>query len=467
MLPKLFKKNNYKSAFDKKLLKEYFKNQNGSLKNSFCKAPLVSMDFALNGMVIPCCLNHSYIYGKYPEDSLHEIWFGDKVKIFRKKLSGMDLSRGCFLCEQDLLIKNFDLILSKTYSYFQENVYPLNMGFALDNTCNLSCQMCSGVNSSTYRSEIEHHAPFNNPYDTNFVLQLEEFIPHLQKAVFAGGEPFLIDMYYEIWERIIIINPKIEIVICTNGTVLNQRIKDLIDKGLFYFAVSVDSFKKENFEKIREKAKFEQFMKNFNYFHEYSKRNDRWMTINVCPIQQNWQEIPELLQRANEMELNISFSNVYFPPHCSLRSLSSMELEKIIKYYDSQISTFKVFNQNSKQNINLFLNLINSIRLWKDEAEKFADEKIVLDLNQNKKHFYEHVQSIINEKKHLSDLEKNEKILKHIKTCEEIFMSFKGNEDVLLKGLVNLRTIPTDVLYAELEFSNLDVLISRFMQAGI
>jgi len=470
MLPKFFKRNNIKSAFDKNLLKVYFKNQGKSMKNTFCKAPLVSMDFATNGMVIPCCLNHSFIYGKYPEVSLHDIWFGDKVKLFREKLSEMDLSQGCFLCEQDLLKRNFDLIYSKTYSYFQENVnsqYPLNMGFALDNTCNLRCQMCSGENSSTYRSEIEHRAPYNNPYDSNFVSQLEEFIPHLQRVVFAGGEPFLINVYYEIWERIIALNPKIEIVICTNGTVLNQKIKDLMERGVFYFAISMDSLKKENFEKIRVKANFEQFMENLDCFYEYSKRNNRWMTLNVCPMQQNWQEIPDLVKKANEMQINIFFNNVYFPPHCSLRSLNSIELEEIINYYNSQLLTLKTFNENSKQNIKLFINLINSLRVWKGEAGNFANEAIIVDLNQNKELFYKHVEGIINERMHLNDLEKKEKILQHTKTCQQIFMSFEGKEDILLKSLVNLKTMPKDVLYAELEFSNLEVLISRFMQAGI
>ncbi len=470
MLPKFFKGINNESGFDKKLLKEYFKNQKGSSKKIFCKAPLVSMDFATNGMVIPCCLNHSYIYGKYPEDSLHEIWFGDKVKIFRKKLSEMDLSQGCFLCEQDLLKKNFDLIYSKTYSYFQENVnsnYPLNMGFALDNTCNLSCQMCSGENSSTYRYEIEHRAPYTNPYDSNFVLQLEEFIPHLQKVVFAGGEPFLINVYYEIWERIIAINPEIEIVICTNGTILNQKIKDLMEKGVFYFAISMDSLNKENFEKIRVKANFEKFMENLNYFHEYSKRNNRWMTLSVCPMQQNWHEIPDLVKKTNEMQINIFFNNVYFPPHCSLRSLNHIELEEIIIYYNSQLLTLKPFNENSTQNIKLFVNLINSLQVWKGEAVNMAAKEIIVDLNQNKEFFYKYVENVINEKKHLSEIEKKEKILQHIKTCQQIFMSFEGKEDILSKSLVNLKTIPKDVLYAELEFSNLEVLISRFMQAGI
>ncbi len=470
MLPKFLKKNKKKSSFDKNLLKEYFKNQGGSVKNSFCKAPFVSMDFATNGMVIPCCLNHAYIYGKYPENSLHDIWFGEKVKLFRKKLLDMDLSQGCFLCEQDLLNKNFDLIYSKTYSYFPTNLnskYPLNMGFALDNTCNLRCQMCSGENSSTYRSEIEHRPPFINPYDSNFVLQLEEFIPYLQRVVFAGGEPFLINIYYEIWERIIAINPKIEVVICTNGTVLNSRIKNLIDKGVFYFAISMDSLNKVNFEKIREKANFEQFMDNLDYFYKYSKQNNRWMTLNVCPIQQNWREIPELVRKANEMQISIFLNNVYFPPHCTLRSLNSVELEEIISYYNEQILSLEANNENSGQNIKLFTNFINSLKIWKEEAVNRANEEVIEDLIQNKYLFFKYISNIINEKKHLSELEKKEKIIKHINTCEEIFQYFEGKEDILAKSLLNLKTMPKDVLYAELEFSSLEVLISRFMQAGI
>ena len=56
---------------------------------------------------------------------------------------------------------------------------------------------------------------FENPYDAAFVKQLEEFIPHLEEVKFYGGEPFLIEIYYEIWEKIMELNPKVRISVQT------------------------------------------------------------------------------------------------------------------------------------------------------------------------------------------------------------------------------------------------------------
>ena len=62
--------------------------------------------------------------------------------------------------------------------------------------------MCGGKWSSAIRKNREGLPPLKNHYDKDFVKQIREFLPFLREARFIGGEPFLINLYYDIWEAI-------------------------------------------------------------------------------------------------------------------------------------------------------------------------------------------------------------------------------------------------------------------------
>jgi MoaA/NifB/PqqE/SkfB family radical SAM enzyme len=80
--------------------------------------------------------------------------------------------------------------------------YPRVMEFELSNECNLECVMCNGYFSSSIRKNREKLPASVSPYNDQFVDELDQFIPHLTDAKFLGGEPFMIDIYLKIWERI-------------------------------------------------------------------------------------------------------------------------------------------------------------------------------------------------------------------------------------------------------------------------
>src|SRR5690606_6216470 len=105
----------------------------------------------------------------------------------------------CSVCKTNVENGNHVSVLSKLYDYnYEVQEYPAVMEFELSNKCNLECVMCKGELSSTIRKQRDKLPPLNTPYDSTFVEQLKEFIPHLKEAKFLGGEPFLIDIYYEI-----------------------------------------------------------------------------------------------------------------------------------------------------------------------------------------------------------------------------------------------------------------------------
>jgi len=212
-------------------------------------------------------------------------------------------------------------------------------------------------------------------YDENFIKQLSEFIPHLKFCLFSGGEPFVINSYYRIWEMIIQHNPLCNIVVQTNGTILNDKIKNLLEKGTFNISVSIDSLNQETYEKIRVNAKLDTTLKNLGYFKDYCHANNRFIGLSVCVMNQNWMEIPKITEFCSMNNINIIFNTVRFPAKDALWILNSNELKEIIDYYGGFLFTTKTDVQ--KRNKKSFENLINLIVSWYNIALKFENHKHV------------------------------------------------------------------------------------------
>ena len=169
-------------------------------------------------------------------------------------------------------------------------------------------------------------------YDKRFVEQLEEFIPHLHEVKFFGGEPFVIDLYYQIWEKIVQIKPEVLITIQTNGTVLNDRIKRIMEHGNFHITVSLDSLNPEVYQRIRQNSDLDKVKSNIQYFRNYAKSKENFIGISVCAMRHNWKDFPHLVEYCHELDIPIYFHTLIAPLDCSLWNLSEEQLMKIIKY---------------------------------------------------------------------------------------------------------------------------------------
>ncbi|HET9529031.1 MAG TPA: radical SAM protein, partial [Blastocatellia bacterium] len=159
--------------------------------------------------------------------------------------------------------------------------------------------------------------------------------PYLLEAKFLGGEPFLIKTYYQIRDLLIRLNPNIHISITTNGTVLNNRVADTIEKLKVNVIISIDSLERENYERIRVNAGFGRMMENYRYFKEYVKRKQTSLTFAVCPMQRNWNEMPLFLEFCNEEGVYLFFNTVIYPEHAALQTMKRGELEKVVEVLGS------------------------------------------------------------------------------------------------------------------------------------
>jgi sulfatase maturation enzyme AslB (radical SAM superfamily) len=349
------------------IVKDYLKSKN---KKQFCYAPLKNLFFGIDGSV-SSCYAQSYIlnYGKYPKNSIKQLWNSNTANKIRAQVENLYLPPACNLCYTQIQEGNYNVTYANVYDQHQSNHdFPVSMEFYLDNICNLECIMCSPENSSLIakKNDLNKIKP---PYNESFVNELKHYIPHLKHTYFFGGEPFLIPIYYDIWEHIINLNPDCCIDITTNGTVLNNKVKAIIEKAKFNINISIDSLQKEHFENIRKNADFDNVMNNLNYFHNYCKTNNTKFFISFCPLQQNWEEIPTILEFANKLDAGLIYNRVWNPSSVAIWTMPPEKLEEIVNYLDkleyipkSDIQSF---------NINGFNTLKNQIAIWHKSAVDF------------------------------------------------------------------------------------------------
>lgn len=323
---------------------------------ALCHAPALNMYFGMTGTVGACCYNRSEAYGQYPQSSVRELWDSAHRKALEAAMLTPEtpLAGGCRLCAlpyeagnfQGMVARAFDSLApapaapvgwlqrAKDRLRLAPGPYPRQMDFELSNTCNLECSMCNGWFSSLIREKREKLPPIPCPYDSAFVTQLREFIPHLKRARFYGGEPFLIPIYHEIWDAMIELNEGMEVVITTNGTVLNERVKRVLDRLNGLLVMSIDSRVKSTYEKIRVGANYAQVMRNVDAFVERLAGQGR-LSMAVCPMPVNADEIPDLLDWCNGHGVRIHFNVVSQPAGASLRSLSIEALRALSQRYDA------------------------------------------------------------------------------------------------------------------------------------
>lgn len=353
---------------------EYLDNQISKLnalrdeedKSTICHAPFKSIRFEPKGLVYSCCYNHDVVLGRYPEQSIRDIWFGEIAEKLRSHVTDYDLSYGCQLCANQLSNGELETIKTRQYDNkpTNENRFPIMLDFSIHNTCNLECIMCNGELSSSIRKNREHLPPLEMAYDDEFVNQLKEFIPHAKKMVFAGGEPFLTDLNFSIWDAAV--GHDINMDVVTNGTIFNTRVKDALESLRFNITLSIESLDKKNYESIRINSTLERVLSNMDYFKDYCQRVGKSFAISVCPLQQNWQELPEFVAFCNKRNTRLYLLVVTSPYDCTLKTLPPDKLQEVIDFLGG--FTFNPENQIQQTNINEYNDLIIRLKSWHKNA---------------------------------------------------------------------------------------------------
>ncbi len=181
--------------------------------------------------------------------------------------------------ETDWILKNgtTNLVDYVVYRYKFKNFprarrleqFPLHLLLEPTSVCNLRCPMCFQSDSSFHTKE------YMGMMDSGFFKSLvDQAVENNCKCLTLAsrGEPTLNKDFGKMLEYCK--DKFFELKVNTHATVLSERLcYEILDSGVNIVVFSVDSYYKEEYEKIRVGGNFEQVLENIKRFCEIKKRN--------------------------------------------------------------------------------------------------------------------------------------------------------------------------------------------------
>ncbi|MCO5249553.1 MAG: radical SAM protein [Chitinophagales bacterium] len=458
-------KKQVKSTFGNELnvpeeYKSYYKSRTIQNKKYLCHAPFSNMYFNSLGDVANCWLTFDQPE-KYSEDrTIMDIWKGEKFSKLRGHIERFELEARCQKCQYYIKNENYTNVLAKAYDNdYPLGDYPTMMEFELSNTCNLECVMCTGLLSSAIRANRDHLPALKSPYGDKFVQELREFIPHLYEARFNGGEPFMIKIYYDIWDQFIELNPNCKMVIATNGTTLNKRAMSILEKGNFHINISIDSLIPERYAQIRVNSDLNKVLENFEYFKNYCQKNNRKICVMINPMRNNWEEMPEFVRFCNENNVHLWYNSIIYPEDLSLWKLPYEKLKEIYEELSKTTFEYKLTYKRGiyQYNVKTYKNLVeNQIKTWMEDAKNRGEEEVEQQKAGNRVLFQQSLNDYFTRNKDNGELKTQVR-----QTIQQIVDRLEEHERVE-RFYATLCNTPIEVIIENIQNNDVETLIQKF-----
>ncbi|HRW36496.1 MAG: radical SAM protein [Acidimicrobiales bacterium] len=208
--------------------------------------------------------------------------------------------------------------------------YPKRMDFILSISCNLQCVMCNGDLSSSIRIHREKRLPLASPYGDAFFEELEEFLPHLERSVFLGGEPFVGREPQRVFDLMIDQGHTGTVQVITNGTHWNERVERYLRELPMNLTVSIDGYTAETLEPLRVGVDRDRLFANVDRYQEVLAGTGRSVSFHYCLMRQNWHEFGAFLLEADRRDATAIVMTVTGPASFSLWDLPAVELRTIL-----------------------------------------------------------------------------------------------------------------------------------------
>lgn len=202
----------------------------------------------------------------------------DYIKVVRETIANGDIPSDCRSCVR---LENQGYNSTRTLALndwdYDIDTVPTKIEY-LDlrhsNLCNFSCRTCEPAFSSEISRELSEHEELKTYYGIASNIHMENtlirsdlinFLPTVKRINFTGGEPLLIKENINIFEELLASgNIDCEILITTNGSIINNKILELIKKfNNVHWTISIDGVG-TTAEYIRNGTKWEKLQDNIN-----------------------------------------------------------------------------------------------------------------------------------------------------------------------------------------------------------
>ena len=300
------------------------------MSDSFCILPYNHVSIDPTGQIRPCC-NYNYQHKDFPMGNKfpnildiqdpNNFMEGPIHTWLKKDIESNKRHKFCNRCwmSEDGGSGSYRTTWNEIFKDSKPEIKIEYLELTLGNKCNIKCRMCNPWSSSLWAEDISKHPELNywktnmsehnfEYYDTpQFNIFLDNILPTIKRINLLGGEPLIIDKYYEILERIIKLDRADQVSIQFNTNLLSLQNKNLVlwkkFKGITA-NLSCDGINELN-EYIRYPGKWSVWIRNLKKIIEWKK------------------------------ELG---SKLYLSIHSTLSSLTYMQMDKIYKWvYESDI----------------------------------------------------------------------------------------------------------------------------------
>lgn len=200
-------------------------------------------------------------------------------------------------------------------SLFLDRV-PENLIFDFDYTCNFRCPSCrTDLINNNKHSVIR---PINNRISERIkTLVIDEIKDHPTSIRWAGGEPFISDVYSDLLEYIIGTGKRnITHIIQTNGSYLKSK-SDIVEGLLPYLKelrISFDAATPETYHRVRVNGVWDNLLNNVRWVMDKIRENNFPVTVTADFVVQksNYQEILAFSKLCQDLGIhNINYQKMW------------------------------------------------------------------------------------------------------------------------------------------------------------
>jgi sulfatase maturation enzyme AslB (radical SAM superfamily) len=249
--------------------------------------PWIHLYIDTKGLVKACC-NANITFGNINNQSIDEIWNGEKIKQFRSQLLKDVQDKRCEFCYTNERSGKSSVRLETLGKYHHHielvnttdgegnapQSKPLYFDIRFNNLCNFKCRTCWHGASSSWFDEAKKmktnyggKAVISATNDNeNMIDNLVSFSPEIEEIYFAGGEPLMMEDHYYLLQRLLQKGKK-EVLLRYNTNLSTLKLK--AHSAIYYWrefkqvrlSVSIDAMGTQG-EYIRKGLNWDKFLKN-------------------------------------------------------------------------------------------------------------------------------------------------------------------------------------------------------------
>ena len=268
------------------------------MMKNICTKPFYYAEIAQNGDIYPCCPGYCnrYSFGNLRENTLEEIWHGEKAQQFRNRILNGDYS-GCNLqlCPKE---RDFDSIDAVREQFHSNNVVlpPMEIVISYDTECNVACTMCRPSLRKNDETLEARNALFQN--------RIWGSLQSCRLLYLSGaGDPFGSRYGRALIERAGKEFPALRFDFITNGVLLTKSMYDRLnlDNKIRRLAISVHAATAKTYDLIVKHSSFHKVMNNIAWLAE-KKRQGAIDSLSLLFVVShlNYREIPDFAELARE-----------------------------------------------------------------------------------------------------------------------------------------------------------------------